>query len=74
MSGATARTSASPMPMRSTTPGRKFWINTSAPSQSFSSACFAGVSLRFSATDRLLRLLLRKFAEKPFCLFAEARV
>ena len=42
-------------------------MNTSASRQSLSSACLAA-SLQKSATDRLLRLLLRKFAENPFCI------
>ncbi len=65
MFGATDRTTSSPRPMRSTTPGRKFWMNTSAVPIRRSSASRAAGFFRSSARDRLLRLLLRKEAEKP---------
>ena len=65
MSGFTAFASSKPMPSRSTTPGRKFWITTSAVAKSFSSASRAPSFFRSRTTDRLLRLLLRKEAENP---------
>jgi hypothetical protein len=45
-----------------------------AGSHSFSSAFLAGSSFKFSATERLLRLLFRKLAENPFWVLADERV
>ena len=74
MSGASARTAASPNPMRSMTPARKFCTNTSAPVTSrFSTSAPPGV-FRSSTIERLLRLLLRNEAENPPRRFAAARV
>ena len=69
-----ARSSGSPMPKRSTTPGRKFWMNTSAVATSFFSVLRPASLFTSIATDRLLRLLLRKLARSPFCEFPAWRV
>ena len=74
MSGASARTAASPKPMRSITPLRKFWMNTSAPAISRFSASTPSGAFRSSTIERLLRLLLRNEAEYPPRRLAAARV
>ena len=58
----TARTSSSQIPNRSTTPGLKFCINTSAVAASDNSAFLPSADLRSSVTPRLFLLLFRKVA------------
>ena len=74
MSGRAARTASSSTPRRSTTPGRKFWMNTSAPATIAISASSPFGFLRSRAIERLFRLLLTNDAENPPRRFAEARV
>ena len=74
MSGASARTAASPKPMRSITPVRKFWMNTSAVGiRRFRTSAPSRV-FRSRTMERLLRLLLRNEAEKPPRRLAAVRV
>src|SRR6516162_11032120 len=72
--GEAARTGSSSIPRRSATPGRKFWMKTSAPAESRSKASRPPAVFRSSTIERLLRLLLRKEAVNPARRSAPARV
>src|SRR5271163_3141121 len=73
-SGLTARSAASPIPIRSTTPGRWFCTNRSARATSRLSSSRPRGSRRFSATERLLRLITAKAGATPRFVPPIARV
>ena len=54
-----------PRPRRSTTPGRKFWTNTSAPDDNRRTTAAPASVDRSTAIDRLPRFRLAKYALMP---------